>query len=256
MLSYRPMRWLALLVLMLTIAVSAHAAKLSSSAVKLSVGQTNVIKVSRISGDLQLAISDPAVASVSRSGEKITIKALATGSATLTVSDRRGSTTARITVATPMTVSPTSAALGVGQTTTLTISNASGRVSIKNSRDQVARARLSGNTVTLTGRKAGSTTITVSDGKSKVTVQVTVAQEPPPITGDAAQGRLLASNCYQCHGTNGSGGFDRLNGSDEILEELREFASGREDANGIMAAHSMGYTDAQMKAIADYLAGQ
>lgn len=252
---HTPMRWLALL--MLTIAaVPSQAARLSSSTVTLSAGQTSVVKVSRISGNLQLAVSDPAVASIVRSGEKITITALKAGTANLIATDRSGTTQSRITVLAPMKVSPTSASLAVGKSTTLAISNASGRVHISNTRDEVARASLSGSTVTITGRKAGSALVTISDSKTKVVVQITVVQEPPPVTGDASQGRLLASNCYQCHGTNGSGGFDSLRGSDEILEELREFASGREDPGGIMAAHSMGYTDAQMKAIADYLAGQ
>lgn len=71
-------------------------------------------------------------------------------------------------------------------------------------------------------------------------------------------GRLLASNCFQCHGTNGSGGFDRLSGesADSLYNELREFAlkSGSDAYNDIMAAHAKGYTDAQMRAIATYLA--
>ena len=35
-------------------------------------------------------------------------------------------------------------------------------------------------------------------------------------------GRLLASNCFQCHGTGGYGGFDRIRGgeADEVLEYL------------------------------------
>lgn len=75
---------------------------------------------------------------------------------------------------------------------------------------------------------------------------------PAPIS--ATTGRLLASNCYQCHGTYGSGGFERLAGesASEIYGELREFAA-KTDANDIMAAHAAGYTDAQMHAIADYL---
>ena len=70
--------------------------------------------------------------------------------------------------------------------------------------------------------------------------------------------RLLASNCFQCHGTNGSGGFDRLRGSSkaDLLDELRAFASGHEDAGGIMAAHAMGYTDLQLQLIADFLSTQ
>lgn len=71
-------------------------------------------------------------------------------------------------------------------------------------------------------------------------------------------GRLLASNCFQCHGTNGSGsGFDSLAGksANEIYEELKSFQSGRE-GNGLMAKHAMGYTDAQMRDIANWFATQ
>ncbi len=71
-------------------------------------------------------------------------------------------------------------------------------------------------------------------------------------------GRLLASNCFQCHGTNGRGpGFDRLTGesANEIYKELLEFRSGKE-GNGIMSAHALGYTDAQLRALAQWLATQ
>jgi len=71
-------------------------------------------------------------------------------------------------------------------------------------------------------------------------------------------GRLLASNCFQCHGTNGKGpGFDTLAGksASEIYKELKEFKSGKE-GNGIMAKHTMVYTDAQMQQIANWLSTQ
>ena len=77
------------------------------------------------------------------------------------------------------------------------------------------------------------------------------AQTTPP-------GRLLASNCFQCHGTNGKGpGFDKLAGesANEIYKELLEFRSGKE-GKGIMAKHAMGYTDAQLKQLAAWLATQ
>lgn len=77
------------------------------------------------------------------------------------------------------------------------------------------------------------------------------AQVSPP-------GRLLASNCFQCHGTSGKGpGFERLAGESarELLGEMREFRSGKE-GNGLMARHAMGYTDAQLQALAEWLARQ
>ena len=71
---------------------------------------------------------------------------------------------------------------------------------------------------------------------------------PPP-------GRLLASNCFQCHGTDGRGDgtFERLAGksSNDIYGELREMKA--ENKRGdIMTIHALGYTDAQLRAIADY----
>jgi len=71
-------------------------------------------------------------------------------------------------------------------------------------------------------------------------------------------GRLLASNCFQCHGTNGKGpGFETLAGksASELYQELKEFQSGKE-GNGIMARHAMGYTDGQLHALAQWLSTQ
>lgn len=78
------------------------------------------------------------------------------------------------------------------------------------------------------------------------------AQTAPPA------GRLLASNCFQCHGTNGKGpGFDTLAGksSNEIYKDLKEFQSGKE-GDGIMAKHAMGYTDAQLLSLSSWLSTQ
>lgn len=74
---------------------------------------------------------------------------------------------------------------------------------------------------------------------------------PPP-------GRLLASNCFQCHGTNGNGpGFDRLAGKpfSDLYGDLRDFQK-KEQGIDIMAKHSLGYTDAQLQLIAKWLSTQ
>lgn len=63
-------------------------------------------------------------------------------------------------------------------------------------------------------------------------------------------GRLLASNCFQCHGTGGTGGFEEIRGksANELLEYQRKSAS-----RNIMAAHIQGYTAEQLQQIAAYL---
>ena len=70
------------------------------------------------------------------------------------------------------------------------------------------------------------------------------------------EGRLLASGCFQCHGTDGkSGGFEKLAGMSrtEMLKELNEM---RTDAarKDIMNPHARGYTTTQLSLIADYFA--
>ena len=70
-------------------------------------------------------------------------------------------------------------------------------------------------------------------------------------------GRLLASNCFQCHGTNGQGAeFDSLAGESvsEILNEMREFRTKNEEEKAIMRVHALGYSDDEVRLLADYFA--
>ena len=77
-------------------------------------------------------------------------------------------------------------------------------------------------------------------------------QTPAPVS---APGRLLASNCFQCHGTDGRGGFEKLAGksSSDIVKELKEMRAENKPGE-IMNRHAAGYTDAQLKLIGDYFA--
>lgn len=72
----------------------------------------------------------------------------------------------------------------------------------------------------------------------------------PVVQPQNTEGRLLASNCFQCHGTGGTGGFDGIRGEDasELLEFLTKTAS-----QDIMAAHAQGYTPEQLQKIIAYL---
>ena len=82
----------------------------------------------------------------------------------------------------------------------------------------------------------------------------------PTLAGAQAtvpNGRLLASNCFQCHGTNGQGpGFEKLSDKSarEIFKELREMKA--DDDDDLMAHHARGYTTAQLRALSRYLARQ
>lgn len=80
-----------------------------------------------------------------------------------------------------------------------------------------------------------------------------------PTTTANPVGRLLASNCFNCHGTDGhpNGGFDQLAGesASEIVKELKEMAAKTEEG-GIMRIHAMGYTDEQLWQLGTYFASQ
>lgn len=84
-------------------------------------------------------------------------------------------------------------------------------------------------------------------------------------------GRLLASNCFQCHGVNGaaSKAFDSLAGKNDVYKELLEMnqSSGTEREEELMAVHAKAFSkmggvngangpQIEMKLIADYFASQ
>jgi cytochrome subunit of sulfide dehydrogenase len=71
-------------------------------------------------------------------------------------------------------------------------------------------------------------------------------------------GRLLASNCAQCHGaTDAAPGFDRLTGksANKLLRKMHKYQSGGE-GEGIMTRHAMGYTDQQLRDLVQWLSQQ
>lgn len=69
-------------------------------------------------------------------------------------------------------------------------------------------------------------------------------------------GRLLASQCFQCHGTDGKSttGIDSLAGEsqNEIISEMREMKA--ENKIDLMHYQAKAYTDAQIQLIAAYFA--
>ena len=73
----------------------------------------------------------------------------------------------------------------------------------------------------------------------------TIAYQPAQSTG-----RLLASNCFQCHATNGTGGFERITGGEAY--DVYKYTTKTANAN-IMAAHAQGYTSTQLTSLIGYL---
>ena len=78
---------------------------------------------------------------------------------------------------------------------------------------------------------------------------VAASAAPPP-------GQLLASQCFQCHGTNGRAvsGFESITGksADEMYKNLLEM--NQRPPEGIMDVQTRAFTPAQLRLIANYLA--
>jgi cytochrome c553 len=79
----------------------------------------------------------------------------------------------------------------------------------------------------------------------------------PALAQDPDIDRLLASQCAQCHGTNGNavGDIDSLAGEDfnELVDEMLEMKAD-DDLDDIMHRQARGYSDEQIRRIAAYFA--
>lgn len=233
-----------------------QAAKPSPTALKLLPGEGGKVTLADVKGKLSISNSNPKVMSASLSNGNVFVIAAVPGEAVLSVKDNSGISTVKVTVNAPMSVVPVALVLAVGQSSTVKVSSPTGTVSLSNSAPGCIETELKGNLVTIKAKASGKATLTLRDSKTTRTVTVQVVSSQAGSVAGTTEGRLLASNCFQCHGTYGSGGFDKLRGKSEaeLLKELNEFAQGKEDPGGIMAAQARGYTPEQLKAISKYLA--
>ncbi|MDH3242764.1 MAG: c-type cytochrome [Gammaproteobacteria bacterium] len=83
------------------------------------------------------------------------------------------------------------------------------------------------------------------------------AAGPPAAPLSPAAVVNMVNNCYTCHGTDGRspGSIPSLTGknADQVLLMLKEYKSGRL-ASTVMTRQAKGYTDAELEAMAKYIA--
>lgn len=70
-------------------------------------------------------------------------------------------------------------------------------------------------------------------------------------------GRVLASNCFQCHGTNGYAGELKIGeqSASSIISDINEMKT-KDPRSNIMNAHARAYTTEEIKLIAEYISKQ
>jgi sulfide dehydrogenase cytochrome subunit len=92
-----------------------------------------------------------------------------------------------------------------------------------------------------------------------VVMATTLGVGPTAFAADNNLGRDIAANCANCHGTNGRsvGLIASLAGrpQGEIVLIVKEFRDGKRPST-VMQQLARGYSDAQIEAVAAYLAAQ
>lgn len=70
-------------------------------------------------------------------------------------------------------------------------------------------------------------------------------------------GRVLASNCFQCHGTNGYASELKIGeqSASSIISDINEMKT-KDPRSNIMIVHAKAYTDEEIKLIANYISQQ
>lgn len=70
-------------------------------------------------------------------------------------------------------------------------------------------------------------------------------------------GRVLASNCFQCHGTNGYAGELKIGeqSASSIISDINEMKT-KDPQSNIMIVHAKAYTTEEIQLIANYISQQ
>jgi hypothetical protein len=163
------------------------------SALNLLVGASASVDLSNVSGSASVSTSNSGVATASVSGDRVTVLAKNAGTARLTVRDAYSSATINVTVTAPppMSASPSSLNLLAGASANVALSNVSGSASVSSSNAGVATASVSGNSVTVLAKAAGTAQLTVSDAYSNITINVTVTAPVTTMTANPSSLSLV-----------------------------------------------------------------
>jgi sulfide dehydrogenase cytochrome subunit len=92
-----------------------------------------------------------------------------------------------------------------------------------------------------------------------VTVSVTLLLPGNAIAQGVDRGHFLASMCFICHGYRGQGSKRVPSLDDHTAKELIEYMQGfktGEESSTIMGRHAAGYTDEEIRLIAEFYARQ
>ncbi len=133
--------------------------------VTLVEGATEAIKILKGTGDYAVASDKADIAKVTLENNVITVKAIAKGEATITVTDKGTETTQniKVTVKPALDIEDGAVVLYEGDTKEINIVKGTGKYAVTSSDDKVATASVDGSKVTIKAIAKGDATITVTD---------------------------------------------------------------------------------------------
>lgn len=172
--------------------------QVSPASVAMKVGDSVTLSVTNASGTVTATVLDRTVASAAYANRLVTLKGLKAGATRVTVKDRNSRKIIPVTVSAPtagMTAFPSYVAMSVGGAASITVANASGTVTASSSNNAVATVSYTGSTASVRAINPGSTTITLKDSKSVLTVPISVVIGPVAAGGYT----LLAWNDLGMH---------------------------------------------------------
>lgn len=150
--------------------------------IELKEGENKKSEILRGSGSYSIQNGDEAIAKASLSEKDINIAGVKAGSTTVTVTDTKTNKNAviQVTVTKKPTVYPNlkvstgAVSLREEETRTAEITAGSGSYSVQAADDAIAKASLSGTTITVKGVKKGKTSVIVKDTKSNLSASIEV----------------------------------------------------------------------------------
>lgn len=152
--------------------------KFSASKVEIGVDSIQAVGVANCTTPLTATSSDTKIATVTVDKTTLTIKGVKAGSATVMVTDANKQTgTVSVTVKNMLSFDKSSVAVAVGKKEIVNVKSGTAPYTVSVKDNTVAKAAIKDAAITISGLKAGTTTVTVTD-KNKVTgtFKVTVSK--------------------------------------------------------------------------------
>ena len=150
----------------------------SESDLILIVGNSSTVVITSGNGIYEISNSNANVVQAVLEGKTITLTALTEGTAIVAVKDIFTGQTANISITVKLfpdlVISQNSVGLVIGNTATVEISSGSGKYTVSVDNPNVVKATLSGSTITIEPKEAGTAVVVVKDSNSGQTIDINI----------------------------------------------------------------------------------